>query len=542
VFALTLLSVKENAKSPLLGKLPIEVREKIWGYVLGNCTVHIKFAASHRWEPKWRSRGRGKACYSFSGRFFYILCEAAASEQDGYLLSKSADYDLLAQGVGCDDVRLSFKRHSACYSCYDDCLDAPAYSFGDQYVGGPKDPHRLARNRISISVLRVCRQVYVEVNQLLWRTTTWSFTHALAFSQFMDRRNAVQRRLMRKLHLDLDPRYCWVRKNWADGWHAALHKRVLSRFTGLEVLHLDITDNQYGPRQANRIGHPAHPWWPNVAMDELVELQFLPLEHVTVTCTNTSKCDRWPHHSKMDFGERLVMADEIRSRLLDYQGKEAQLRAEEERAARLEEVRVRRLEGARERQERLQQEECEVRDLENRLDAWLGQCPLCHVRQYQGCTIDARHPLEECPEELRALVVEEVGILQSVRFDRSGSCGRCALPREIWLQWEEVGRGSPCFQEVDSKCRYQGIVKSVVAAIMTAGPLEIVEETIYARMKAQGIWGAEEKLDIGEVQQVKQGMLRWFGQPVEWGGIDTSILLRAFYWLTVGLEEWRIKS
>jgi hypothetical protein len=92
-------------------------------------------------------------------------------------------------------------------------------------------------------------------------------------------------------------------------------------------------------------------------MDELVELQFLPLKHVTVTCGETSKCDRWPEHSKMDFGERLAMAEAIRSRLLDYQGKEAQLRMEKERAARLEEVRVRRVKGAQERQERLQRQQ-----------------------------------------------------------------------------------------------------------------------------------------------------------------------------------------
>jgi hypothetical protein len=75
----------------------------------------------------------------------------------------------------------------------------------------------------------------------------------------MDRRNAVQRQLMRKLHLDLDPHYYWVRKNWADGWHAALYKRVLSRFTALEVLYLDIRDNQYGSHQADRIGQLAYP-------------------------------------------------------------------------------------------------------------------------------------------------------------------------------------------------------------------------------------------------------------------------------------------
>lgn len=350
-------SVRKNAASSLLGKMPMELREKIWGYVLGNRTLHIKFAASHRWEPDWRCRGRGQACYNFSGRFSYIVCEAEVSEQDGYLLSKCEDYELSARGVGCIDMRLSSQRHAACYSCYDDCLDAPPYRFGDQHVGGPKDRHKLAKNRIDISVLRVCRQVYVEANRMLWRTTTWSFTHALAFSHFMDGRNAVQKRLMRKLHLDLDPRYCWVRKNWAEGWYAALHKRVLSQFKALEVLHLDIRDNQYGPHVANIIGEPAHPWWPNVAMDELRELQFLPLKNVTVVCAETSKCDWWPHHSKMDFSERLAMAEGIRSRLLDYQGKEAQLQIEEKTAVRLEEIRVRRMKRARERQERLQRVE-----------------------------------------------------------------------------------------------------------------------------------------------------------------------------------------
>jgi hypothetical protein len=51
-----------------------------------------------------------------------------------------------------------------------------------------------------------------------------------------------------------------------------------------------------------------------------------------------------------------------------------------------------------------------------------------------------------------------------------------------------VRAGSQCFQEVeDGKCWYEGIVQSAVAAIMTAGPLEIVEETIYVRLKAQGM-------------------------------------------------------
>lgn len=59
---------------------------------------------------------------------------------------------------------------------------------------------------------------------------------------------------------------------------------------------------------------------------------------------------------------------------------------------------------------------------------------------------------------------------------------------------------------------YEGTLRSVFAAIMTVGPLEIVEETIYTWLKAQGIWGEEEKLDLDEIQEVKRGMLRSLGQ------------------------------
>ena len=38
--------VRENASVWLL-KLLQELREKIWGYILGGRTIHIKFAASH---------------------------------------------------------------------------------------------------------------------------------------------------------------------------------------------------------------------------------------------------------------------------------------------------------------------------------------------------------------------------------------------------------------------------------------------------------------------------------------------------------------
>jgi len=38
----------------------------------------------------------------------------------------------------------------------------------------------------------------------------------------------------------------------------------------------------------------------------------------------------------------------------------------------------------------------------------------------------------------------------------------------------------------------------VVAAIMVAGPLEVVDEEVWSYMRAEGIWGANEKLEASE--------------------------------------------
>ena len=194
-------------------------------------------------------------------------------------------------------------------------------------------------------------------------------------------------------------------------------------------------------------------------------------------------------------------------------------------------------------EEQYQRESHEVWDLENRLDMWIGKCPLCYVRQCQGWRIDIQHSLDECPDELRGLVVEEVGVLQSIRFERFAGCYDCGVAQKICMRWEDVREGDRCFQRIeDGVCQYRGIVQSVVAAVMIAGPLEMVEEKVYAQMKVKGIWGGGEKLDAEEVKQVKQGMLKWFGQKVHWASIEASVLLQVFYCLTVGLEEWRRKN
>jgi hypothetical protein len=59
-------------------------------------------------------------------------------------------------------------------------------------------------------------------------------------------------------------------------------------------------------------------------------------------------------------------------------------------------------------QARNRQAGCEVWDLENRLDQWVGKCPLCYVRKCTGSPVDFRHTLNECADLEQELVRTEV--------------------------------------------------------------------------------------------------------------------------------------
>jgi hypothetical protein len=75
--------------------------------------------------------------------------------------------------------------------------------------------------------------------------------------------------------------------------------------------------------------------------------------------------------------------------------------------------------------------------------------------------------------------------------------------------------------------------------MMVAGPFEVVDQEVWSHMQAEGFWGANKELEVGEEAEVKAGMLKWFGQKVIWGSIEASVLLQVFYRLTVGLEVWK---
>ena len=71
---------------------------------------------------------------------------------------------------------------------------------------------------------------------------------------------------------------------------------------------------------------------------------------------------------------------------------------------------------------------------------------------------------------------------------------------------------------------------------MVIGPLNVINQAVWAYIRAEGIWRTNKELEASEEAEVKRGMLKWFGQMVIWGSIEASVLLQVFNRLSVGLE------
>ena len=49
---------------------------------------------------------------------------------------------------------------------------------------------------------------------------------------------------------------------------------------------------------------------------------------------------------------------------------------------------------------------------------------------------------------------------------------------------------------------------------MIIGPLNVINQAIWAYIQAEGIWGANKELKASEEVKVKRGILKWFKQKV----------------------------
>ena len=183
-----------------------------------------------------------------------------------------------------------------------------AYEIGSKYKqSGHESMH--------LTALRVCRQIYIEANDVLWSTNTFSFNDAaISLDRFMSARTTRQKRSLRKLRLHMD----WV---WDEdkSYNRALGMTLIKSLTGLRSLRLQI----------NHSMEAAHYQQMRALGDELFQTRYLafvhkmavlPLTNVEVFVGDRSQSSYvellWTEADRMEYAEG------IRKILLDPKGAE----------------------------------------------------------------------------------------------------------------------------------------------------------------------------------------------------------------------------
>ncbi|KAE9374287.1 hypothetical protein N431DRAFT_503178 [Stipitochalara longipes BDJ] len=268
--------LKQNSTSSPLLRLPQELRQKIWGYVLGHRLIHIAMTGVYPWYNYYGD--------VFKPRLFNTRCQAPITEIQAYELSKSAEYDQTAFKDR-EDLRCCDNRHAICYSEL------------QEYKEEAPPP-----NRLDVSALTVCRQVYVDANPILWSTNIWSFRCKQAWNYWRFMRNAVQRRLIKKIHLGRGLIFDYITK------------AAIAELKALEELNIDFNTYTHGLDDINKIQ------------------QCYQAKTISVIANDTHMISLFS--SQIPFEERVSMAESCRSHLMHLQ-LEAARKKEEKASAKL---------------------------------------------------------------------------------------------------------------------------------------------------------------------------------------------------------------
>lgn len=105
-------------------------------------------------------------------------------------------------------------------------------------------------------------------------------------------------------------------------------------------------------------------------------------------------------------------------------------------------------------------------------------------------------------------------------FGPYSCCFDCHAPQEICHKWvaKEGHKGRGKWERIASnKCQFDEIIMPTVISVMREGEDE-TQAVIINHIRQQGI-------DEFDKMQVN----KWFGQKVEWGGMEVSRLVQVFH-------------
>jgi superfamily II DNA helicase RecQ len=171
------------------------------------------------------------------------------------------------------------------------------------------------------------------------------------------------------------------------------------------------------------------------------------------------------------------------------------------------------------------QESIEAQELQGKLEEWHEVCPLCRMHGMEGSS----HTLQDCGrEEARQVEERSRRLEQRIRFENYTGCRWCGIPQAICRRWVLKHQSSNRFRRVDGQeCQFRrNFIIAVIVAVIYNGPAAWTE--IITRWIGE-VGGQVEVRNENEI-------LNWWGQKIQWGGMEVSQLVRMFYWCVCIVE------
>lgn len=306
-------TLQNATASPLLRLLPLEIRRKIYTEVLGHRLIHLKYLHDDDCESRSDASSipfdvERKAVVA-QNHWSLLVCDpdGPRSKEESKLV------DLLPKGLSSLNWQLC-NRNLGLGSLF------------PRNVPFEEQDGRMYHREMHLGLLRTCRQVYTEANQILWSTNTFSFNDATTFERFMETRDSFQRRTVQKLRLVIH----WTFEGERE-WNPAIRLpliRSLQRLRRLELLIGHEMDTESYSKFKN--GHGLDAPLETRFAEFLRKLSVLPLNSVHVKVVSEDMHPAGPLVSLWTEEDQLESANVLRARLMNPDSADNHIRVQQE--------------------------------------------------------------------------------------------------------------------------------------------------------------------------------------------------------------------
>ena len=292
--------------------MPAEVLDNILRFLLGDRMIHI--CHFKHYELKQILPTSAWRAVPDHGSLVSAFCVADRSEQQAY--DEAIQSEVVQSTEDPDYIQTCKDRHKHCLMCH---LREKSFSVTERRAG------RLTFTR-NLSVLAVCRQLYLASNSILWQSNTFSFDDSFAFQSFLAGMNSSQKHMLKRIHISTSMKVDEVLFNTIDStdWAKVMSPRVLKPLKKLSIIHLSFDQYSYnldpGRYRSATMSHAASHDRVSSKMNTMLGLRLLPWKdmidanrgkHVTVVVADQVKpysdaiTPRWTKAQKLEAAEQL---------------------------------------------------------------------------------------------------------------------------------------------------------------------------------------------------------------------------------------------